>query len=471
MKSEIFELLNTYKNKNHVSFAMPGHKNGRGIQQELKKNFFDYDVTELADTESLHEPGKTLTKTLSDTAEYFGADKSFIMVNGSTSGIFTMLMSCCNPGDSVLINRGCHISAINACIILGLMPDFIPQQTVLELGIADTPDCKVIKDMLEKKKYSAVLITSPTYYGLSADIEGIAKITAEKNIPLLVDEAHGAHFSASRKIFPKTAMDSGADMCVQSAHKTLNAMNQTAFLHYKSKIIDETRVKNCCRMFQTTSPSYPMVASADVARCELQTSGEEMWERVHKCCTGIRERLKGILISPDKTWIGRYNFTDVDECRLVFNISEYEISGFELAEKLRTDYKTDIEMADLYQIVLIATPSNTDEDFEILENALNEILANTKKRKNQIINILPPKTERVISPAQAFYKKGKFVPVDKAVGCVAKSMVVPYPPGIAVLVPGEEITSEMIEYIQSLLKSGAEIHGLTDGEIEVEDNN
>ena len=471
MKSEIFKLLNTYKNKNHISFAMPGHKNGRGISSELRKSFFELDVTELADTESLHEPGTVLSDMLRDTAKFYGADRSFVLVNGSTSGIFTMLMSCCNPGERVLINRGCHISAINACIVLGLMPDFIPQEVIPTLGIADTPGSSVIENMLNENKYSAVFITSPTYYGLSADIEGIAKITKKRNIPLLVDEAHGAHFSGNKKIFPKPAIESGADMCVQSAHKTLNAMNQTAFLHYKRGLVDENRVKKCYSIYQTTSPSYPMIASADMARCELESSGEQMWERVLTRCNELRKNFEGTLVSPDKSWVGKYNFNDIDECRLVFNVGEYDITGFELAEKLRVEYKIDVEMADLYQIVMIPTPSNTDENFKMLEKSLREIIKNTKKRTAENEVIIPPKTERVISPAQAFYKKGKFVPVDKAVGCVAKSMVVPYPPGIAVLVPGEKITAEIIEYIQCLIKSGAEIHGLTDGEIEVEDNN
>lgn len=466
MKYSLVSMLESYREKKNISFAMPGHKGGRGIPEPLKSGFFGLDVTELDETDNMHEPGEVLSGVLAETAEFFGADESFILVNGSTSGIFTMLMSCCRRGDTVAVNRGCHTSVINACIVLGLNPVFIRQTLIDELNVPDAVSSIDVEKLLQKEKASAVLITSPDYYGFTADISEIAKVTEKFNIPLLVDEAHGAHFAAAEDIFPKPALLSGADMCVQSAHKTLNACNQTAFLHVKNKRVDIGRVKKCFGVFQTTSPSYPLIASADLAKTELALRGREMWGRVHKNCMRLRKSLKEYAVSPDRSWAFRYNFSDVDECRLLFNISAYEMTGYKLAEKLRKEYKIDIEMADLYQIVLIPTPSNTDKEFEILNRAMIEILSAAKKRKDKPQALIPPVPEKVMFPSEAFYTKGCLCGLDEARGRIAKASVIPYPPGIPAVIPGERINTQTVEYIKILQKNGAVIHGVKDGMIE-----
>ncbi len=461
MESSLVKMLEKHDKKNHISFSMPGHKNGRGIEKSLKNNFFGYDVTELADTESMHSPGKALTEALESTAEFFGSDESFILVNGSSSGIFTMLMSCCKRGDKVALNRGCHVSAINACVTLGLTPVFINQPLIDELGVPDAVGVSDTERILKEEKPSALLITSPSFYGFTADIRALSEAAHRNGIPLLADEAHGAHFAACSDIFPKPAIKSGADMCIQSAHKTLNAANQTAFLHIAGNIIDRDRVRKCFSIFQTTSPCYPLMATADAAMCELREKGAQMWERVYKLCAELRG--KNYFTSPDRTWLGRYNFADIDECRLVFNFNG--LTGFEVSERLSKEFGIDIEMADLYNIVMIPTPSNTDADFEALDKALAEIKKTDIGRKKGCI--APPETKAVMTPSEAFDADGEFAELKSAAGKIAKASVTPYPPGIAALVPGERIDGEMIEYLCGLTAAGAEIHGIKNGKVEI----
>lgn len=462
MESSLVQMLIKHDAKKHISFSMPGHKNGKGIKGPLAGNFFQYDVTELEDTDSIHSPGTALRQALSGTANFFGADESFILVNGSSSGIFTMLMSCCNRGDTIAVNRCCHVSVINACTVLGLRPVFISQPIINKLGIADTVSVNDTETVLKKEKISAVLITSPTYYGFTANIHAISKITDKLGIPLLVDEAHGAHFAANKSIFPPSAMLSGADMCVQSAHKTLNSANQTAYLHLKGKKIDREKVKNVFSFFQTTSPCYPLMAIADAARCEAETNGANMWKEVHKRCFELRK--KKYFISPDKTWVGKYNFSDIDECRLVFGTGH--LNGFEIAKKLSYNFRIDVEMADLNNIVLIPTPSNTDHDFEILDNALH-LISQESSNESKTFFLSPPAAEIVTSPSEAFELSGIFIDIKNTCGRISKNTVTPYPPGIPALMPGEKINADMIEYLSVLKSSGVEIHGVKDGKIEV----
>lgn len=467
MSKTLIEILDEYKNSGNISFAMPGHKGGRGIKKLLRENFFALDVTELEETESLHEPKECLRESLEKTAKFFGADESYMLVNGSTSGIFTMLMACCNRGDKVIINRGCHVSAINACIVLGLNPIFAEERIIKDFNVSAACGRDEIEKLLAENDISAILVTSPTYYGFTADLTEIARLAHEHGVPLLVDEAHGAHFAANKKIFPKTALESGADMCVQSAHKTLNSANQTAFLHVRSNIADRERIKKSFSFFQTTSPSYPLLASAELARIELEESGEKKWGRVWRKCKQIRKKLVGVALSPNRALREKYGFSDIDECRLVINVSEKDISGIELADILRKKYKIDVEMADIYQVVLIPTPSNTDSDFEILENALFEVLSGIPKKKGAKEEFALSKHVYKMTLNEAFNKKGEYRKICDCDGKIAKGAVVPYPPGIAALVPGELITKETISILFGLLEKCADIQGISDEMIEV----
>lgn len=456
----VFAMLEEYQKKNRISFSMPGHKGGRGFGEY--SGVFSMDVTELADTDNLYADGGAVARARKKAAEFFGAEKTYFLTNGATGGIYTMLAATCRRGDTVLVNRGCHSAVINACTMLGLVPVFAEQLQIPGFSLINAVTPAEIEKQLKNHTVQAVLITSPNYYGVCADVEKIAKITHQYGIPLLVDEAHGAHFAVEPALFPKTAMVSGADLAVQSAHKTLNAPNQTAYLHVRSKIVDKKRLQDCVEMLQTSSPSYIFAGFLDRARAEL--AGENRWKEVYTACVELKKSIK------EKTAIRILdietpNVFAIDATRLVFNISAYETTGFAVADILRNQHNIDVEMADLYNIVCIVTAANTKSEIEILKKALTEITKTLPRRKTPVLSGEIPKAEIKMPPAAAFDAPGEWTELIAATGRISKSIVSVYPPGIPVLFPGAVVSGETVEYLQAYQHAGATINGIEQGKI------
>lgn len=448
MPSPLYERLLSYARKNRISFAMPGHKNGRG----LKKDLVSLDVTELDETENLHHGGEYVKKAQKLLSSLYGSDKSYILTGGSTAAIQSMICGALNPGDTLLAAADCHMSVINTCALLGIKIRLIPKQFDKDFSV---PTITALSEDLVSPDVSAVLITSPNYYGVCSDIKVAADICHKKNIPLLVDEAHGAHFITGSP-FPETAVKY-ADAVCHSAHKTLNALNGAAYLHANENLIDMSRTKQALSMFQSSSPSYVIAASADTARDELENVGK--WRDICNQCALLRSQIAqtGIRV-----------FENDDITRLVLNFSEFDITGFEISRRLSAK-GIDIEMADLFNIVLIITPSNTEADLSALFDALSDI-AKTAKKASGKVSVNPPSLcAYILNPQEAFFAKKFAMPLKDAAGRISASTVTAYPPGVPVIYMGEKITEQHIEYIQTLSDAGAEITGLSAGKISVKD--
>ncbi len=454
----ILDMLKSYKQKNRISFAMPGHKGGVGLMSDFSS--FGLDVTELSDTDNLLNPKESVKQAKKALSDFFGSADTFFLVNGSTGGIHTMLVSVCDFGDTVLISRTCHSSVINACSLFGINPVFIEQEILGEFDIPKGVNPQKLAELIKAYKPKAVLITSPNYFGICSDLSEIARIVHSYNIPLLVDEAHGAHFCTDKNIFPKSAMMSGADMSVQSAHKTLNSPNQTALLHYNSNIIDYERVKKVYGMLQTSSPSYLLCAACECAVSELSTTGIDKWRRLYCNVSLLKENLSAYYKILDKT--EKADISDLDKTRIVINLCDYDCTGFEISQILTKEYNIDIEMADLKNLVLIPTPANSNSDFECLYNALINIHKTLKPTKNTYNSLSLPEPVGVISPYQAFHSPQKAYPLCDSLNKISATTVVSYPPAIPVVLPGFKITEEVIEYIEKMQETGAEITGLGD---------
>lgn len=449
----LFAHLCGYAELGRISFAMPGHKGGRGFSADFKEKLVMTDVTELADTENLHAPKQTLAQAQERLARLYGSKKSFFLTGGSTEGVHIMIYAAC-AGGKLLVNRSCHRSVINCCVLSGIEPVFIPQETDAQLLVAKcvTPE-SVEKCFIENPDAAAVLITTPSYYGQIADVEAIAKVCHRHGAPLLADEAHGAHFAADG--MPMGAVYCGADMAVQSAHKTLNALNQAAYLHVSGDIIDIARVTALTSMIGTSSPSYPIAASAQLAAEELSDGS---WRRL---ADYIEEKKRGLL---KRT---RLFMSEGDPARAVFGFRDYDITGYEVERRLRQEYNIDIEMSDYKNAVCIITPSNTQEEIDLLFEAVERICAETGRGGGMLLPSAPLPTAAV-SPKRAFYADGETVPLEKAAGRVSKALVCAYPPGIALVCFGEQISKEMIEYINTIREMGASVEGLEpDGGVSV----
>lgn len=441
METPIYTKLTEYHRKNRISFAMPGHKNLRGIVPDLLK----CDVTELSQTVDLHNECETVTRANTLLSEYYGTKKSFIMTGGSTAGIQAMLASVLKPGDTLLAFSDCHMSVINTCAICGY-----------KLKLADVEydgDFLIpgdVSDFEIDKSIKAVLVTSPNYYGIIKDIESIADKCRDADIPLLVDEAHGAHLKSG------SAIGSGADMVCHSAHKTLGALTGAAYLHVCSDRIDIRRAKRVLRSFQSSSPSYVTAASADAARAVLtETNYNEIIDECNRFKNAITDTTKIKALNND------------DATRIVLNFSSYDITGYETDKRLSEYYGIDIEMSDYSNIVLIATPYNTHSDFIALFQALRDITAELETVDKKDKFIPPPMTGETISPSDGWYADTEYIDIDKSVNRISASTVTVYPPGTAVIVTGGKISREAVNYLQESKRLGAKLTGISDNKIEV----
>ena len=415
---------------------MPGHKNGRG----LSENIMDCDVTELAATEDLHSPGNVIRRSLELLRRMYGSNESFILTGGSTAGIQAMLAAALNPGDTLLSFSDCHMSVINTCALLGLRLKLFSAEYD-EYGHYAGFDEAALESSLDGA--SALIAVSPDYYGRSKDIKRLAAICHKRNIPFLADQAHGAHFAASDK-FPPTACAIGADCTVMSAHKTLNALTGAAYLHVSGDLVDRHRLRRALGMFQTSSPSYPIAASAEAA---AMTMSAEDWERTIMFCNELKKSVPLKALEND------------DLTRLVFFTGS--LTGFEAEKILADKFGIDIEMADSMSVILIATPSNTEEDFRQLTDALCYIAAyGAHVSAPSAPRPLPP--NGVFSPSDGFFAESEAVPLKTAAGRTAACNVASYPPGIPIICCGAPVTSQMTESIDGLIHCGAKITGLED---------
>lgn len=446
METPIYTRLSEYHKKNRISFAMPGHKNLRGLAPDLQL----CDVTELSATVDLHHEDEYVKRANTLLKECYNTYASFIMTGGSTAGIQAMLASVCKPGDTVLASADCHMSVINVCAVCGFKLKLIPMKFNDEFAIPyDIQNFDITDDV------KAVIVVSPNYYGMVKNIKLIAEKCHKAGIPLLVDEAHGAHFIADEE-FPQDAAALGADMVCQSAHKTLNALTGAAYLHVLSDKININRVKKALSSFQTSSPPYPIAASADVARAALQ---EMNYKNIIKECEEFKKAISHLtavkaLDSDDKT-------------RIVLCFKEYETTGFDIDDELSERYGIDVEMADYLNVVLIATPWNTHQDFMTLFRALRDICDRLPKRTSEITVKIPPVNKDIIEPSKAWYDDTEIIELSEAAGRCAAQTVTAYPPGITVIYAGAVINDDEIKYITELEKAGAKISGIKDLRIEV----
>ncbi len=458
----LYRALKTYIHKNKIPFHMPGHKQGKGILERFKEDIFTMDLTELSDTDNLHAPEGSIQEAHEMAAKAFGAKNSFFLVNGSTCGIQTMIASICNPGDTLIVDRNCHSAVIHGLILCGVTPQFVYPQFVTELGIVGGMNPDLVGEILQQyPDAKGVLITSPTYYGICSDLTTIANIVHAHNKILLVDEAHGAHFCFHNDL-PECALASGADMCVQSAHKTLPALTQSAFLHIKSDKVDLRRVRNALKLFQSSSPSYILMAYLDVARYIMQSQGELLLDNL---LLHIKEAKEEIYASGKASCLGtelkgKHNIHDIDMTRLVLHFGTKGANGYNIANQLQDKYDIQVEMADIYNIVCILTIADTREELKALVRAVNNINFKNIDIGEGSLSSKWIRSQYAIDPRIAFFSESERVDIKDANGCISAETVVCFPPGVPILCPGEIISDDIVTHILQIMACGGKILGL-----------
>ena len=491
----LYNYLRDYAQQDINVFHMPGHKLAKGMPQELAQDVLQLDVTEVDGTDDLHHPEGIIKEAQELAAKAFGADKTFFLVNGSTCGIQAAILTVCARGQKIIIGRDSHKAVVSGLILSGAEPVFMYPEYNCEFGISEAISAKSIeKSLCENPEAVAVLITRPNYYGICSDIEAISRIVHSHNKLLIVDEAHGAHLVFNQQL-PPSALEHGADICIQSAHKTLSAVTQGAYLHIKGSRVDAERMKFNLAMLQTSSPSYIIMSYLDIARELMVLEGATRLDTLIKDIKWFKQEIRKC--TAYKVLSNQYLRVEArhDPTRLVINVSKLGISGYFADKILREKFKTQIEMADYENIVFIITIADNREtlarlleamkgladmahpvDFnkicqlrKITDNYYNEIgnctcySENISKSTSVFTGEIFHKEKSACKklPWEAYSAQKEEVPLEKSVGRICAGIVTPYPPGIPILYPGEIIEQHKIQYIAAIIESGGRINGIS----------
>ncbi|PID14013.1 lysine decarboxylase [Sporosarcina sp. P34] len=457
----LVQALQNFHDRKPVSFHVPGHKGGTlsdlpaTVRQALA-----YDLTELTGLDDLHEPTEAIKEAEDKLANLYGSERSFFLVNGSTVGNLAMLYATVQPGDCVLVQRNAHKSIFNALELTGAIPVFLSPDWDDPTQTAGTVSLKAVKEALKQyPNVKAVVLTTPTYYGLiNRDLEQIIEICHSYSIPVLVDEAHGAHFIVN-DAFPTSALELGADLVVQSAHKTLPAMTMASFLHIHSPFVKAERVAHYLQMLQSSSPSYLLMASLDDARYYAETYDEKDYESFQLYRSNVVRDLCSIahieVIETD------------DQLKLLIRATGH--SGYVLQEALEQQgiYP---ELADLYQVLLVlplVKVGNAEHGVDLVEKfklAMEwiKVKEDSSVRFNSFSSINSTSTV-VYTATQLHRMKMEWVGIQDATGKVAADAIIPYPPGIPLVCAGERIYQEHMKQMQDLLTAGCRFQGAING--------
>lgn len=449
----LYQKLEKYSKKDIVPLHMPGHKrNTKMLGTQLPYNI---DITEIDGFDDLHHADGIIKNIQEKAQKIYNTKKSFLLINGTTCGILAGIRSFVKKNDKVLVARNCHKSVYHAIELNELKPIYVMPKTNedgINLGI--TP--KEVKNKIkENPDVKLVVLTSPTYEGIISNIKEIVKICHENKIPVLVDEAHGAHLKFMNKTKELSAVDAGADIVVQSVHKTLPALTQTSLLHINGNMVNEEKLKHELSIFETSSPSYILMASIENCLDFLQQN-ENMFEKYEENLEYFYSKTKEI----KKLEILKNKLTDqyFDDGKIVIITTKTNITGKELSEILRKKYKIELEMSSVNYAIAMTSVCDSKENVERLINALIDIdtkLEIQKMPKYEFENILPIISKSIYEAE----KEDKFVKIDyrKVEGRISKEYMWVYPPGIPIITPGEIISKDIINLLEQISEAGLEI--------------
>ena len=438
---------------------MPGHKRNMALFSDVK-NIEDIDFTEVEGLDNLHDPDGILKESMDDASKFLGTDKTYFMVNGSTSGILAAIQSATEIGDSIIIGRNCHKSVYNAVEIRNLKPIYIYPESVGVFDGGYNPE--ELETLLKASAAKAVVITSPTYEGVVSNIKELVKVAHKNGAILIVDSAHGAHFLLDG--FPNPAYKEGADIVIESVHKTLPALTQTAVLHVMGDRVDKEKLERALSTYQTSSPSYIFMASIDESYKIVREVGDKKAEGLLKTLEELRENVNntGKIFVHGKELVGANGVYDYDLGKIVIDLSKTDLTGIELQKTLREKYKFETEMANNQYVIAMTSIADDLEKLKEFGEALVEIAEGLEVSSKEDTEQTDVKNEVKYSPYEAINKEAEVVSLYDTKGRVAGDYIYKYPPGIPLVVPGEIISENLIKEVEKSLESGLQIKGITD---------
>ena len=478
-KTPILDALRLSSLQNGAAFYAPGHKKGKGINPRIKDlwggQIFQADLPELPELDNLFAPQGVIEKAQNLAANCFGAKQTWFLVNGSTCGITASILAVCQEGDKIILPRNIHQSAIAGLILAGAIPVFInPEYDSMEDMIYSITPTALETTLQQHPDTKAVMVLHPSYQGICGDIKAIAEITHKYNIPLLVDEAHGGHF-AFHPDLPPSALSMGADLTVQSTHKVLGAMTQASMLHLQGNRITPQRISQALQLVESTSPSYILLASLDAARQQMALQGKQLMTQTLQLAEMARSKLAAIPHISVLEFRPQPGFTYLDPTRLTVNIAQLGITGYEADEILHQQLGVTCELPLLNHLTFIISLGNTPEDINKLIQGFTTLvsqspLSSPASPAPQLLRSpAPPAPLSPVSPRKAFFSPKETIPLSASCdregrgnSRICGELICPYPPGIPILMPGEIITPEAINYLQQVLNSGGIITGCSD---------
>ena len=465
--------LAAYARSDMYPFHMPGHKRRTGPEESFMNsctdsftNPFAVDITEIEGFDNLHHPEGILKDSMKWAADVYGADQTYYLINGSTGGILAAVCGSVPRGGRILVSRNCHKSVYHGICLNQLKTSYVYPQEIEGLGIQGGITAEDVDRMLNRyMDTQAVLIVCPTYDGIVSDIEAIARIVHRAGLPLIVDEAHGAHFGF-HPYFPENANTKGADVVIHSLHKTLPALTQTALIHLNGTRIDRRKIRNYLHIFQTSSPSYVLMASMDECLRTVAEQGDVLFETYVKNLESKRGELKKL------KHIRLMETEEFDRSKLVLSVKDTILkkenrvfTGKMLYERLLLEYHLQMEMAAGSYVIAMTSIGDTKEGMDRLLSALFEIDEELEKNSEKEKRYYLPRQEQVLT---SFEVEGmrrmenvKSLSWKESAGFISMEYAYLYPPGIPLIVPGERITKETAAMLVDYQNKGFSVEGIS----------
>ncbi len=472
-ETPLLAVMQNYVAEGVIPFHTPGHKQGKGMHPLLGGVLgipaLALDLALMEEMDDFMEPYGCIKEAQELAAELYGAEQSFFLINGTTGGIYAMIMATVGPGETIIVPRNAHRSIIGGIILSGARPVFILPEVDRELGLAMGVTAETVEAAIAANpEAKAVLLINPTYYGVASDLEKIIEVVHAHGMAALVDEAHGPHLKFSNRL-PQQALDAGADVCVQSTHKLIGALTQSSILHWRAGRVEISRLKHMLQLVQSTSPNYLMLASLDVARMQMATQGKELLARALELSEWLRREINKIpgLYSFGAEKIGQPGIFAFDPTKVTVSLRGIGLSGAEAERILRHEYKIQAELSDADNILFLITLGDGEAEVRALAAALRALAAGrVGEKKLQSIPAQVPEQpelpESVFSPRDAVFAAARTVPFQEAEGMICAEIINFYPPGIPVLCPGERISRKAIEYCGALCSAGMHLSGAED---------
>lgn len=466
----IHQALDEQRHNRLAHFDVPGHKGGRGnkeLKHFLGEELMQLDMNSMKPLDNLCHPVSVIKDAQDLAAEAFGADEAFFIVNGTTAAVQAMIMSACKAGDKVIMPRNVHRSAINALVVCGALPVYVNPGVNKALGIPLGMSAgDVERAIVENPDAKAVLVNNPTYYGICSDLRAIVRMAHEHGMLVLVDEAHGTHFYFNDKL-PVSAMEAGADMAAVSMHKTGGSLTQSSVLLSRSTVNGDY-VRQVINLTQTTSGSYLLLSSLDIARKNLSLNGRELFDKTIRFAEYARDEINklGGYYAFGEEIIDGSSVYDFDRTKLSVHTRDIGLAGIEVYDLLRDDYGIQIEFGDIGNILAIVSYGDRNIEIERLISALAEIKRLHQQSPAGLFDHEYINPEIALAPQAAFYSDKVSMPIAKSKGRICGEFVMCYPPGIPILAPGEMITQDILNYIAYAKEKGCFMTGTEDMNIE-----